>query len=242
MTEFDLTVDRRRDTEVAGRVGVVAVLLLAVVLAIHPIGSTSLYDDGEAFLDHVDTFWIVLHVVGAIGLMFFPVIIDQWSRGLETAEARLAGRTAVIFSVIGMGVGMTHLLATDTMTFVAFTDTFEASAGSEAGRIGVDLLLRLHAATLTAWVASFFLATPLALGVASFLDKRQPRWMAPLALAAATLQVVAISIMLAERQWTTLSEQILFRSGATLFFVWLLITTWWMRKGAIHPPSGMLEV
>ena len=235
MTDLGTSADLRQDTEIAGKVGFAAVVLVAVVLGIHPFGTTSLYDDGEAFLDHVGSFWIVLHIVGTLGLLFFPLIIDRWSRALVTPESRLAGRTAFVVSIVGMGVGVLHTIATDTMTFVTFSDTFEASGGSEAGIIAVDLLLRLHASTLTAWVMSFWLATPLALGVASFLDRRQPRWMAWLAWAAGALQIAAISITISERQWTTLSEQVVFRTGATLFFVWMLVATWWMRRGAIHP-------
>lgn len=242
MPDIETEAHLRHDTEIAGKVGFAAVVLVVVVLGIHPLGTTSLYDDGEAFLDHVGSFWIVLHVVGTIGLLFFPVIIDRWSRGLVTPESRLAGRAAFVVSIIGMGVGVLHVIATDTMTFVTFADTFEASGGSEAGTIAVDLLLRLHASTLTAWVTSFWLATPLALGVASFLDRRQPRWMAWLALAGGGLQIAAISITLAERQWTTLSEQVVFRTGATLFLVWMLVATWWMRRGSIHPRRTSVEV
>lgn len=128
------------------------------------------------------------------------------------------------------------------MTFVAFRDTYAATAGTEAGEIGVDLLLRLHAATLAAWVTTFYLVTPLALGVAAFLDRRLPRWMPWLAWTAAGLQVVALSITIAEGQWTTVSEQVIFRSGASLFLIWVLVAVWWMRRGSVHPAKRSLEV
>ncbi|MDJ0961168.1 MAG: hypothetical protein QNJ88_10940 [Acidimicrobiia bacterium] len=223
----------QRTVGFTGRLGLWAVLILVVVLAIHPLGSTSLYDDPVQFLEHVTSYWVVIHMAAAIGLLAFPLIVDTWSKHLATPEARVLGRGATLIAVLGMGIGMIHLTGTDTMTFVAFRDTFEASGGSEAGLVGVDVLLRLHAATFTAWVSSFFLTLPLVLGFAVRADGRLPRWMAWIAWAAAALQIAALSITFAERQLTTLSEQILFRSGATLMLIWFLVTTMWMRRGSV---------
>ena len=59
----------QRTVGFTGRLGLWAVLILVVVLAIHPLGSTSLYDDPVQFLEHVTSYWVVIHMAAAIGLL-----------------------------------------------------------------------------------------------------------------------------------------------------------------------------
>lgn len=219
------------ETHVAGRIGLVCVVGLAVVLGVHPFGSSDLYDDGQRFLDHVGWYWVALHFVGTLLLLTWSGIIATWAKNLATVESQFIARLAAIAAATGMGVGALHLIATDTMTFLAFSDTFEAGQGSEATLVGADLLVRLHAATLAAWVLSFWLAVPLLLGWACLRDPRLPLWAGGLALAAALLQTIALSITIAEQQWTTASEMGFFRIGATLFIGWMIAATFSMRRG-----------
>lgn len=217
----------------AGSVGLFSSVGLAVILAIHPLGSTELYGDGGQFLDHVNGLWIALHLAAATLLIAWPAVIGAWATHLATPQARFIGRMATLAATLGVGIGVIHLVGTDTMTFVAFRDTFVGGAGSEATVVGADLLLRLHASTLTAWVVGMFFALPLLLGWAAWQDGGMPVWTTAMVLAAAALQIPAIGITLAERQWTALSEMGLFRTGVTLLFLWMLITTFAMRKGRL---------
>ncbi len=131
-----------------------------------------------------------------------------------------------------MGVGAIHMLATDTTTFVMFRDTFESANGSDSATIAVDLLLRLHAATLTAWVASFWFLVPALIAWASRREGL-PTWTAAVAAFSAACQAAALAITFAERQWTTISETVVFRTGATALLVWFLVTTWSMKRADV---------
>lgn len=219
-------------TGFVGQIGMVGVVGLALVLIIHPFGRTELYDDGFEFLDHVNWFWMLIHVIGALLFLSWPPVLDAWARGLEDARARVVGRWAHMVSIAGVGVGTLHLVGFDTMTFWAFRDTYDAAGGSEAGDIGADLLLRIHAASLSSWVLVFFLAVPLLGGVAMLLEGRYPTWVGVVGVVGGALQVPALAITLSERQWSTLSEQFIFRTGVTLFIVWMVAIAWSLRRGA----------
>ena len=65
---------------------------------------------------------------------------------VSRSKRESVSRMRAMMSVAGVGVGAIHLAGTDTMTFWAFRDTYDAAEGSEAAAIGVDVLLRLHAA------------------------------------------------------------------------------------------------
>ena len=218
-------------SRLAGTIGFYGAIAIAIVLAIHPFGSTDLYGDAYEFLDHVNAYWMVIHLVAAVILFTLPPLLGSWSETLDSARARLIGKWAHTMSIAGVGVGTIHLVGTDTMTFWAFRDTYDAAGGSEAAEIGADVLLRLHAATLSSWILVFFFAVPLIGGLAALLDTRHPRWIGYLGVVAGALQVPAIITTVAERQWTTLSEQFLFRTGATLFIVFWLAIAWGLRRG-----------
>lgn len=216
----------------AGTVGFYGAIAIAIVLAIHPFGTTDLYGDGFEFLDHVNAFWMIIHLLAAAVLFTLPPLLGSWKDTLRPAPARFVGGWAHMMSIAGVGVGTIHLVGTDTMTFWAFRDTYDAANGSEAAAIGADVLLRLHAATLSSWVLVFFLAVPLLGGVAALLDGQNPKWVGYLGVLGGLLQIPALIITMAERQWTTLSEQFIFRTGATLFVVFWLAIAWGLKRGA----------
>lgn len=226
--------DRRTDEiSLAGNVGFWAVVLTTVVLLIHPFGTTELYGDGQQFLEHVDVLWVTIHFVVALLFMVLLLPINVWARNLSTTTARTWGRLATLVAIAGTAVGLFHLTATDTTTFVAFADTFESEAGSESANLGGDLLLRLHAATFAAWVTSYFFAVPALVAVAAWQDRRFPAWQTMLAVIASVLAAVSVVLTLGEGQLTTLSEVGIFRPSVTLFLIWMLTTTWWMRRGTL---------
>lgn len=217
----------------AGNLGLWIIVALTTVLLIHPFGTTELYADGHQFLDHVDALWVTIHFVAAVLFLAMLLPIGTWARHLGNEKARSIGRWAVYVAITGTSVGLIHLTATDTTTFLAFADTFEAGEGSDLVNLGADLLLRLHAATFVAWVTSYFFALPLALGWAAMADGRFPAWYAWLAWIAAALAGISVVLTLGSGQLTTLSEMGIFRPSVTLYLVWLAVTTWWMRKGVL---------
>lgn len=219
-----------REVRTAGRVGFIASVVVAAVLAVHPPATTDTYAAGEPFLDHVGFFSVTLHLIAAAGLLVWPATIAVWARHLRTPEARFAGRVAATTSIAAVAVGVVHLIAIDTLVFEFFRPTYEAAAASDAAAVSLDLLVRLHAASLSGWVVVGFIGLPAALGWASVVDGRMPRWSGIVAFACAALAVSALVVTLTERQWTTLSEMVLFRTGATLLLIWMVLTTWRMWK------------
>lgn len=231
--------------EFLGRVGLWATAAVAVILAIHPFGTTELYGDGQRFLEHVGWFWIVIHLVAALLLFTVPAVVRAWADGLATVEARAVGRLAGTVATIGMAVGAIHLMTTDTLTFHFFAETFQDQGGEGAVAVAADLLLRFHAATLATWVLTFWCAVPALIGTSAILDGRLPHWFGALGLVAALIQAAAVVVTIAEGQWTTLSEMGLFRIGATLFLVLLLIQSNAMRRGSAYqlvPSRSMADV
>lgn len=223
--------DDSPETVVAGRVGLVGLLVLAAALAGHPSTSTEQYADPAAFLEHVNGFWVGLHLVAASALVTVPLVIDAWQERLATPAARMLGRWAFSIAIIGTAAGVVHLVATDTMTFYAFTPTYEASGGSEAALTGADVLLRLHASTLTAWTLSQLLVLPTVMALTMVADRRHPAWLVTGTFLAAALQVPALAITLVERQWTSLSDGLFLRLGATTLLLVLLVISNRSRRG-----------
>ncbi len=218
MTEtisVEQTVAERR---VAGTVGISVAVGLAVILGIHPPGDTALYDDPIEFVDHVGTYWISLHLVAAILFLGVPTVVGAWGGTLESPAARVFGRMAGTVSVIGVAIGALHLVGTDAITFEFFADTLDS--GAPAAVTVADGLLRLHAATLTTLIVTLFLGVPLCIAIASWCDGRRD-WHVWVPGAAVVLSTASLAVTLTERQYTTLSEMVLFRPAATLVVIWL---------------------
>ena len=131
-----------------------------MILGIHPPGDTALYDDPIEFVDHhVGAYWISLHLAAAVLLLGIPTAVGAWGTTLNSPGARVFGRIAGTVSVIGVAIGVLHIVGTDAVTFEFFADTLES--GAPAAETVADGLLRLHAATLTAFIVSRFLGVPL---------------------------------------------------------------------------------
>ena len=62
-----------RRQQVTGTLGVVVTVAVAVILGVHPFGSTGLYDDGPRFVEHVGALWVVIHFAGAMLLVAVPI-------------------------------------------------------------------------------------------------------------------------------------------------------------------------
>jgi hypothetical protein len=101
--------------------------------------------------------------------------------------------------------------------------------GAGGAAAGADVLLRLHAATLTAFVMAMFVAVPAAAAIATAFDRDWGRrfWL-PVAIGA--LSATAVSVTLLEGQWTTLSEMGLFRPAAAAFLVWFGLVAHDLRR------------
>ncbi len=219
---------------VIGTLGVVVAVSIAVILCIHPWGSTELYDDGTRFVDHVGAFWVSIHFVGALLFLAVPVVIGGWATTLETPAGHVFAKLAATTSIGATALAMLHLAGTDTVTFLAYEDTL--ASGVDGAVAGADVLLRLHAATLVALVMAMFVAVPAAAAVAAAVD-RQAGWRTRLPAAGAALSVTSVTITLVEGQWTTLSEMWLFRPAVTLFLVWFGLIAFGLRRDAMAAQS-----
>ena len=214
-----------------GTMGVVVAVAIGLILGVHPLGSTELYDDGVRFVDHVGAFWVVIHFVGAILFLAIPTVIGAWSETLATPAGRVFARVAASTSTVGVALGVLHLAGTDTMTFLAYEDTL--SRGLEGAVAGADVLLRLHAATLVAMVITLFVGLPAAAAVAVAMD-RDWSWRFWLPVAITALAVTSVVVTLLEAQWTSLSEMGLFRPAVTLFLIWFGLVSYRLRR-AVTP-------
>jgi hypothetical protein len=65
----------RSQHRMTGTLGLVITVSVAVILGVHPRGSTGLYDDGVRFTEHVGWFWIAIHFVGAFFFVGIPAAI-----------------------------------------------------------------------------------------------------------------------------------------------------------------------
>jgi hypothetical protein len=73
---------------VTGTLGVAVTVAVAVILGVHPFGSTGLYDDGPRFVEHVGALWVVIHFAGAVLLLAVPVVVASWAETLGAAASR----------------------------------------------------------------------------------------------------------------------------------------------------------
>ena len=84
----------RQRQQVIGTFGVVIAVSVAVILGVHPWGSTDLYNDGVEFVDHVGPFWVAIHFVGAMLFLGMPTVIGAWADTLRTPAGQVFGKVA----------------------------------------------------------------------------------------------------------------------------------------------------
>jgi hypothetical protein len=160
------------------------------------------------------------------------VVLASWAQALVLPASQVFGRLTVTASTVAATLAVLHLVGTDTMTFVAYRDTL--AIGGDGAAVGADVLLRLHAATLMAWVVTLFVAVPVGAAVCAAFE-RDWGWRFWLPVTIATLSVASVSITWAERQWTTVSEMGLLRPAITLFLAWFGLTAYRLRRSAAVP-------
>lgn len=220
------SVERRR---VAGTVGVSIAVALALILGAHPAGTTALYSDGVEFVEHISPFWVLIHLLAVLAFLGVPLVLSAWGASARTVAGGMFGDLAARLSVGGVALATLHLAGTDTMSFLGFRETLDQDGAGAA--IGADVLLRIHAATLVAFVMGMFVAVPAVLAIAAWFE-RERGWRLGLPAATAALAFTAVVVTVVEGQWTTVSEMVLFRLAATSFIVWLGITSWLLRRSA----------
>jgi hypothetical protein len=226
-----VAVERRR---AMGTIGVVVAIAVGLILGVHPLGSSDLYDDGPQFTHHVGYFWVAIHFIGGVLLLAVPAVIAASNDSLVNPLAHAFGRIATSISIGGVALALLHLAGTDTMTFLAYEDTL--NSGIDGAAAGADVLLRLHAATLTAFVLTLFVALPAAEAFAAATDGDWS-WRFWMPAATAVLATSAVCVTLGARQWTTLSEMGLLRPSMVLFLVWFGLVSHALRRTSEAPTS-----
>jgi hypothetical protein len=126
----------RQRQHVIGTFGVVIAVSVAVILGVHPWGSTDLYDDGAEFVDHVGPFWLVIHFVGTVLFFGMPTLIGAWADTLRTPAGQVFGKLAASTSVGSVALGVLHLVGTDTTSFLTSEDTL--ASGQEGAPSPTD--------------------------------------------------------------------------------------------------------
>ncbi len=106
-------------------------LIAAVWLAIgnltHPVGSTEIYTDGVAFVEHTNTYWVINHVLLALALTVTPWLAWAWGRQLSSPVARTWGSFGVILAALGTVIGVFHLAGLDGVALPAFGQVLGAN-------------------------------------------------------------------------------------------------------------------
>jgi hypothetical protein len=228
--------DSVEELRTVGAITLWSAVAVALILGVHPPGSTSVYGDGVEFVEHVSPLWIAIHLVGAFVTLAFPLGVTAWGESLTTARGRAWGRLAGMVALVGTGIGVVHLVATDTIAVAFFEDTVE-TAGADAV-VSADLLLRLHAGTLTAWIIGFWLGVQVVTTVAAWLDERRG-WELWLPCTGSLMLLVSLGITIAEGQVTTISDMVFLRVPLGLFLLWLgLVGHRLRRDGGGHRRDG----
>ncbi len=212
-----------------GGIAIGSAVAVAVILGVHPVGTTDLYGDGVEFVEHVGPYWITIHLAAAFVILAFPLAIAAWGASLSTVPGRVWGRLAASVATVGTAIGVIHLVATDTILIAFFQDTVEAAG--EDGVVSADLVMRLHAGTLTAWIIGFWLGVQAVCAIAAWVDGRRS-WELYLPAAAVLLLIISLSITVAEGQYTTVSEMLFFRVPVVLFLIWLILVGRQLRERA----------
>lgn len=213
------------------RIGIVALVAAAWLVignVTHPIGSTALYTDGAAFVEHsATTYWVVNHVLIAMALMVAPWLAWAWRDTLVSVEGRTWGTFGLILMGLGTAFSVYHLGGIDGVGIPAYADVL--ASGGETAAVGADLFMRIHLASITTWAILFWGGAQTVLGVAEVVEgtRRPLGWL--MVVCGAFGFAFAGTIAL-EGHLTAFSEGVLLRGSTVGFTVWFIWTAWQMFK------------
>lgn len=207
-----------------GMVALVAAAWLIIGNITHPIGTTALYTDGVAFVEHADnTYWVVSHVLLALALTVTPWLAWAWRDTLQSVEARTWGTFGLTLIALGTVFSVYHVGGIDGVAIPAYGEVL--AAGGEAAVVGADLFMRIHLASITAWAILFFGGGQTVVGIAEIIEgtRRPLGWLMVVCgvLGFAFAGAVAIAGHL-----SGFTEGVLLRGSSVGFTVWFIWTAW----------------
>lgn len=136
--------------------------------------------------------------------------------------ARAIGTLAVPVATIGVTVGVIHMIAVDSIAPAFYADTL--ATGGDGAVAAADLMVRIHAGTITTWSVVFWFGLQALLAAGSALDGERG-WRLWVPAVGALLALASIVVTLTEKVLTTLADMGLFRPSVTLFLVWGILLT-----------------
>lgn len=224
--------DPGADRRTVGTVGLVTAGILVVGNAIHPFdGSTEMYADITAFAEKASSdVWVIDHLVLAVVLLAIPWIASVWRDALQEQQARLWGGFAVVAVLIGTAIGTVHLGGVDGAAMGSYGALLDDPASGEMAVAAGEVLLRVHMATFTSWVLSFYAVAQLLLARATWLEGRH-RWLGAVLAVGGLLAAASVVATAGAGQLTTLSEPLLFRPSTVSITLWLVVASLDLRKG-----------
>lgn len=207
-----------------GIVGMVAAAWLVIGNITHPIGTTDLYTDGAAFVEHADsTYWVVNHLLLALVLMVTPWLAWAWRDGLQTVSGRTWGTFGLILFALGTVFSVFHVGGIDGVAIPAYGEVL--ASGGEAAVLGADLLLRIHLGSITTWAMLLWGGAQTVAGVAEVLEARRMAlgW---LMIVCGLLGFAFAATIALEGHLSGFTEGVLFRGSTVGFTVWFIWTAW----------------
>jgi len=218
-----------------GIVALVAAVWLVLGNVTHPIGSTDLYTDGVAFVEHTGTYWVVNHVLLAVALLVTPWLAWAWRERLTSDAGRMWGTFGVILVVMGSVFSVFHLGGIDGVALPAYAEVLETADAGAA--VGAEALMKVHLASITAWSVILWGGAQLTVGVTEVLEGRRPGlgWLLVVCGLLGFAFAVAVTL---EGHLTGFSDGVLLRGATVGFTVWFIWTAWELY----HSPTAVHTV
>ncbi len=209
------------------RVGITA-LVAGVWLVIgnvtHPIGTTEIYTDGVALVEHASsTYWIVNHLLLGAAMLVTPWLVWVWREELTSGSARSWGAFGLILAAQGSLLGVLHQGAIDGVALAAYAPILEADGAAAA--IGAEALRMVHLAADTAWALVLLGAAQTVIGITEIVERRRV-WLGWLLVVCGALGFGFAFTIALQGHIGGLSEAALLRPSTVGLTVWLFVTAW----------------
>lgn len=218
-----------------GIVALIAAAWLVIGNITHPVGSTEIYTDGVAFVEHTNTYWVINHVLLALALTVTPWLAWAWGRQLTSSVARTWGAFGVILVALGTVISVLHLAGIDGVALPAFGEVLEAQGESAA--IGAETLLKVHLASVTAWAVLFWGGAQTTIGVAEVAEGSR-RWLGWLMIVCGLLGFVFAGSIAVEGNLTSFTEGVFLRGSTVGFTIWFIWMAWILARSELAEESA----
>ncbi|HSM44588.1 MAG TPA: hypothetical protein VK969_06175 [Acidimicrobiia bacterium] len=222
-----------------GLVALIAAAWLVIGNITHPVGSTEIYTEGVAFVEHTDAYWVINHVLLALAFTVIPWLAWAWGKRLTSTVGRTWGAFGVILAALGTVNSVLHM-GIDGVAIPAFGEVLQAHG--EAAVVGAETLLKIHLASITAWAILFWGGAQTTIGVAEVAEGSR-RWLGWLMIVCGLLGFAFAGSIAVEGNLTSFTEGVLFRGSTVGFTVWFIWTAWRLARSeqTETSPAGVVK-